>query len=109
VSITCASCGKSLHGRQRRFCSRRCKNADTNNRLQSYAVFELSVRAFSNRCAARIAEEIAKCELVCANCHAEWHHPEHAVREPRPPAWPLAMVRPASCMPSLTTLRPDMP
>lgn len=33
----CATCGALLTGRQRRFCSLRCKNADTNNRHQSYA------------------------------------------------------------------------
>ena len=33
----CVTCAGPLSGRQRRFCSRSCKNADTNNRLQSYA------------------------------------------------------------------------
>src|SRR5690606_2527630 len=33
----CVTCRGLLHGRQRRFCSRQCKNADTNNRHQSYA------------------------------------------------------------------------
>ena len=32
----CIRCSRPLKGRQNRFCSRRCKNADTNNRLQSY-------------------------------------------------------------------------
>lgn len=32
----CVICGGALIGRQSRFCSRRCKNADTNARNQSY-------------------------------------------------------------------------
>jgi hypothetical protein len=34
---TCVVCERALSGRQRRFCSRHCKNADTNNRHQNYA------------------------------------------------------------------------
>jgi hypothetical protein len=34
--IRCATCHAPLSGRQRRFCSRECKNADTNHRHQSY-------------------------------------------------------------------------
>jgi hypothetical protein len=33
----CATCGANLSGRQRRFCSLKCKNADTNHRNQNYA------------------------------------------------------------------------
>lgn len=36
-TLSCVTCGGQLRGRQRRFCSRLCKNADTNNRHQSYA------------------------------------------------------------------------
>lgn len=32
----CTICARTLTGRQRRFCSRDCKNADTNRRHQSY-------------------------------------------------------------------------
>ena len=141
MSVPCATCGTMLRGRQLRFCSRRCKNVDTNNRFQNYAAqrdrgqrrkrewvvrfggrctrcgyaanyaafafhhripadktFELDLRAFSNRRASCIASEAAKCELVCANCHAELHHPKHAVREPRVGAPYVAKSRPASCM-----------
>ena len=37
----CIRCSRRLKGRQRRFCSRRCKNRDTNNRLQSYSAQQL--------------------------------------------------------------------
>ncbi len=32
----CISCTSRLHGRQRKFCSLRCKNAQTNSQFQSY-------------------------------------------------------------------------
>jgi hypothetical protein len=38
--------------------------------------FELDVRAFSNRTPETIELESAKCDLLCANCHAEVHFPQ---------------------------------
>ena len=112
----CDVCGILLCGRQKRFCGRNCKNADTNCRLQNYAAqsvrglsrkiklvsaaggqcsicgyrknlaaltwhhripalkcFELDLRNLSNRSELKIALEAAKCDLLCANCHAEEH------------------------------------
>jgi hypothetical protein len=117
----CVICERALQGRQRRFCSRTCKNRDTNHRHQNYAsqqsrglrrklqlvteagggctrcgyhrnlaalvwhhrdpsgkTFTLDVRALSNRSEADIRNEISKCALLCANCHAEVHFPELA-------------------------------
>ncbi len=37
--------------------------------------FALDVRAFSNRKIEPILEEVAKCILLCHNCHAETHNP----------------------------------
>lgn len=34
--LTCLSCGKRLSGRQRKYCSRLCKNSFTNQAHQSY-------------------------------------------------------------------------
>jgi hypothetical protein len=38
--------------------------------------FELDLRAFSNRTLSSIELEAAKCDLLCANCHAEVHFPQ---------------------------------
>lgn len=118
-SESCAVCAKALLGRQRRFCSRSCKNRDTNNRHQSYSsqqtrglarklelivacggkcnrcgyarnlaaltwhhldpalkTFNLDVRSLSNRNREAIDDELRKCILLCANCHAETHFPD---------------------------------
>ncbi len=39
--------------------------------------FELDARSFSNRRMTTLRAEIAKCDLLCANCHAEAHWPQH--------------------------------
>ena len=118
-SDSCCVCGEALHGRQRRFCCRSCKNRDTNNRHQTYLsqqarglarkvelilasggkcsqcgyarniaaltwhhldpalkAFSLDVRSLSNRNRNAIDNELRKCVLLCANCHAEAHFPE---------------------------------
>lgn len=38
--------------------------------------FGLDMRAFSNRTFEVIASEVAKCALLCTNCHAELHNPD---------------------------------
>ena len=37
--------------------------------------FKLDMRSLSNRKLAPILDEISKCILLCANCHAEIHNP----------------------------------
>lgn len=38
--------------------------------------FKLGLRILSNRRWEAIKEEAKKCDLLCANCHAEKHNPE---------------------------------
>ena len=116
--LECATCQGRLAGRQRKFCSRVCKNVDTNHRHQNYAKqqergrlrkiallneagaccsrcgyrrnlaalawhhvdpsrkeFSIDLRALSNRSLDEIHREAEKCVILCANCHAELHHP----------------------------------
>jgi len=37
--------------------------------------FQLDVRSLSNRKISSILNEVAKCKLLCHNCHAETHNP----------------------------------
>src|SRR6478609_5519441 len=37
---------------------------------------QLDLRSLSNRSMEAIMEEFSKCILLCANCHAEHHHPD---------------------------------
>lgn len=39
--------------------------------------FQLDLRSLSNRKQTFIDIEITKCILVCSNCHAELHYPQH--------------------------------
>lgn len=39
--------------------------------------FALDLRSLSNRKQSKIDEEVCKCILVCRNCHAELHNPQH--------------------------------
>ncbi len=40
-------------------------------------LFQLDLRSLSNRKQKVIDEEISKCILLCSNCHAELHNPQH--------------------------------
>jgi hypothetical protein len=70
----CIVCKRPLCGRQRRFCSRRCKNADTNNRHQNYA-------AQKTRGMRRKIELLGQRGTRCSTCGYDrnlaalsWHH-----------------------------------
>lgn len=44
--------------------------------VPSERAFQLDLRSLSNRSWDVIMEEVKKCQLLCANCHAEHHNPE---------------------------------
>ena len=73
-SDKCATCEKLLIGRQRRFCSLKCKNTDTNNRHQSYL-------SQQQRGLLRKLQLVAEAGGKCGKCGYErnlaalaWHH-----------------------------------
>jgi len=37
---------------------------------------QLDMRTLSNRSMEYILEEVSKCDLLCSNCHREYHNPE---------------------------------
>ncbi len=39
--------------------------------------FNLDIRRCSGHSIDRLKEEVGKCIILCANCHAELHHPEY--------------------------------
>lgn len=72
--LACVNCATTLTGRQRRFCSRLCKNADTNKRHQSYSCQQ--VRGLNRK-----LELIAEMGGRCVRCGYDrnlaalnWHH-----------------------------------
>src|SRR6185312_2212456 len=73
-SLRCVICDKKLAGRQTKYCSRRCKNADTNHHHQSYVAqqrrallrkIEL-MKVFGGRC--------AQCGYGRNYAALAWHH-----------------------------------
>ena len=45
--------------------------------------FKLGLRILSNKKMSSILDEVKKCELLCANCHAEEHNPELSIENVR--------------------------
>jgi hypothetical protein len=45
------------------------------HRIPGEKLFQLDLRTLSNRDSASVEAELVKCDLLCANCHAEVHYP----------------------------------
>ena len=59
-----------------------CKNSAAlsfHHKDPSQKSFPLDSRNLSNRTLDTIEGEYQKCELLCLNCHAETHHPDHKI------------------------------
>jgi len=73
-SVICASCKQQLSGRQRRFCSLKCKNADTNNRHQSYLSQQQRGLARKLQLVAEAGGKCVKCGYDRNLAALAWHH-----------------------------------
>src|SRR5271157_2054236 len=51
------------------------------HRLPDEKLFEIDARSCANRSLESLLLEIAKCDLLCANCHAEKHFPHCTLTE----------------------------
>ena len=73
-ALRCVSCGSGLHGRQRRFCSRRCKNADTNIRHQNYVTQQARGVRRKLQLIARAGGSCTRCGYRRNAAALTWHH-----------------------------------
>jgi predicted nucleic acid-binding Zn ribbon protein len=124
-SLRCVSCSSALKGRQRRFCSHRCKSKEYSqvhfacqkrqglnckkalllakggkcsrcgyagclraltfhHRDPADKAFGLDVRSCGRRSPEALASEADKCDLLCANCHAEVEEELYLARSREP-------------------------
>lgn len=69
-------------------CGKKCSHCGYNknsaalsfhHKEPSNKTFPLDLRHLSNRSQKEIDSEFSKCELLCLNCHAELHHPDHTL------------------------------
>jgi hypothetical protein len=76
--MQCTICGRSLVGRQRKFCSRACKNRDTNFHHQSYLRQQARGRENKLRLIAMLGGECAICGYRRNYSALEFHHVDPA-------------------------------
>lgn len=77
----CITCQKLLQGRQRRFCSRTCKNADTNNRHQSYTAQQIRGRERKLELIRLKGTKCQRCGYRKNYAALEFHHPVPSEKE----------------------------
>ena len=73
-AVRCVTCQADLIGRQRRFCSLRCKNADTNHRHQSYVSQQQRGLERKLRLVAEAGGKCVRCGYDRNLAALVWHH-----------------------------------
>ena len=93
----CIVCDDTISGQKKLYCSNKCKQKHHYDRVKEQTntyhsqtirayrrkVYLIDIRTLSNRSMKYILEEISKCDLLCSNCHREYHNPELGVEEIR--------------------------
>src|SRR5437016_6795533 len=76
----CCICRHALAGRQRKYCSRACKNKDTNHHHQSYAAQQ--ARGLSRKLAlmAEFGTRCTRCGYDRNYAALTWHHRDPAAK-----------------------------
>ena len=76
----CISCDNVLSGRQSKFCSRQCKNRDTNNRHQSYCAQQRRGRLRKIRLLKLKGMRCERCGYSRNSAGLEFHHKEPEIK-----------------------------
>ena len=80
VQKNCATCGRLLKGRQRRFCGRICKNRNTNIRHQNYTSQQARGLRRKLVLVAERGGRCARCGYRKNYAALNWHHMEPALK-----------------------------
>ena len=77
----CVICGAALKGRQRKFCSRSCKNQFGNTRYQSYIAQQARGKARKLRLVQLFGSQCSKCGYDRNLSALEFHHTDHETKQ----------------------------
>jgi len=77
---SCFICARRLSGRQRKYCSRLCKNKDTNHRHQSYSAQRARGTARKLRLLAEFGGRCTRCGYDRNHAALTWHHTDRATK-----------------------------
>ena len=77
----CVICDAALSGRKKRFCSRKCKNSDTNNRNQSYLAQQARGRERKHRLIKICGGKCNRCEYSRNLAALEFHHLDSTTKQ----------------------------
>ena len=72
--MKCVICGKELVGKQRKFCSNKCKNRETNNKHQNYQAQQARGRARKARLVTMMGGACIECGYSKSMAALVFHH-----------------------------------